>query len=169
MPKIHQLPPHIVAKIAAGEVIERPAFAVKELVENAIDAGATSIKIYLEEAGLKKIQVTDNGEGMVREDLIECWKPHTTSKITEQDTLIGIKSFGFRGEALASLAAVSTLIVKSRTHQNPTGNEICIKDGKLLSEKPIGMPQGTNIMHIRKCCSSTSETRRYNWRMHHCG
>lgn len=114
MPKIHQLPLQIVAKIAAGEVIERPAYAVKELIENAIDAKADNIQIAIEQAGLKKIQVLDNGEGMSQEDLEESWKPHTTSKISEKDSLIGIKSFGFRGEALASLSAVSRLTIKSR-------------------------------------------------------
>src|SRR5574338_691560 len=106
MKKIIQLPPHIIAKIAAGEVIERPAFAVKELIDNAIDAGADEISIVIEDAGLKKIPVSDNGEGMSPEDLQERIKPHTTSKIVDEN-LTGIKTLGFRGEALAALAAVS--------------------------------------------------------------
>lgn len=143
--KIHQLPPHIIAEIAAGEVIERPAFAVKELIENAIDAHADIIQINIEQAGLKKIQVIDNGEGMSREDIEICWKPHTTSKISENDALVGIKSFGFRGEALASLAAISTLSIKSRLLHKATGNEVLIQEGRLISIKPTGMPQGTVV------------------------
>ncbi len=145
MATIYQLPPDIIAKIAAGEVIERPAYAVKELIENAIDAGASEIKIYIENAGLTKIQVVDNGEGMEKKDLLQSYQPHTTSKITKHDTLIGIKSMGFRGEALASLAAVSRLSIKSRIKGHPTGYEIQIQDGKLLKENPIGMSQGTIV------------------------
>lgn len=146
MSKIHQLSPHIVAKIAAGEVIERPSFAVKELIENAIDAHASEITIYLEDAGLKKIQIVDNGEGMLEEDLKESYKPHTTSKITDEDNLIGIKSFGFRGEALASLATVSDLTIRSRTKTTSTGNEITIAHGKLSDIHPVGMPEGTTVI-----------------------
>src|ERR1700758_870201 len=102
MRKIHQLPLNIVSQIAAGEVIERPVYAVKELIENAIDAGADSIQIAIEESGLKKISVTDNGEGMSEEDLKVCFKPHTTSKIAKADELAHIRTLGFRGEALAS-------------------------------------------------------------------
>lgn len=145
MKKIHKLPLHIVSKIAAGEVIERPAYALKELIENAIDANANKIHITIEEAGLKKIQISDNGEGMSGEDLQEAWKPHTTSKISEDHPLIGIRTFGFRGEALASIGAVSTLSIKSRTKENKTGAEIEIKEGKCISYLPTGMPQGTIV------------------------
>lgn len=145
MGNIHQLPEEIVAKIAAGEVIERPSFAVKELIENAIDAGANTIDIILEDAGLAKIQIIDNGEGMSEEDITECWKPHTTSKLTEDHPLVGIRSFGFRGEALASIAAISTLSIKSRQKTATTGNEIKIHDGKFVFCQPAGMPYGTII------------------------
>src|SRR5438105_1604689 len=107
MRTIYPLPEHIIVKIAAGEVIERPAYAVKELIENAIDAKATSISIHVEQAGLKKIVITDNGIGMSNEDLQECFKPHTTSKIFDENQLAGIATLGFRGEALASIAAIS--------------------------------------------------------------
>src|SRR6266404_2686499 len=107
MIKIHQLPQQVVAKIAAGEVIERPVFAVKELVENAIDAGADLISVHIGESGLKKIVVIDNGEGMSPEDLKESFKPHTTSKIAKADELSHIRTLGFRGEALSSIAAIS--------------------------------------------------------------
>lgn len=146
MGKIHHLSPDIIAKIAAGEVIERPAFAVKELIENALDAQATTIAISVENAGLRKIQIIDNGEGMDKIDLEACWKPHTTSKLAEKDSLIGIKSFGFRGEALASLAAVSTLTIKSRTKDEKVGNQIVIKEGKKVHSIPTGMPEGTTII-----------------------
>lgn len=146
MNKIHRLSPQLIAKIAAGEVMERPAFAVKELIENALDAGATDIGIIIENAGLKRIQVSDNGEGMSKEDLEESWKPHTTSKMTEKDALIGIKTFGFRGEALASLAAVSHLTIQSRIKNTPTGNQIDIKNGKILKNHPVGMTQGTTVI-----------------------
>lgn len=146
MPSIHHLSPELVAKIAAGEVIERPAYGVKELIENAIDAQASEIHIYLEEAGLKKIQVTDNGVGMDEKDLVQSYLPHTTSKITKEDDLVGIQSFGFRGEALSSLAAVSTLTIKSRTKKKALGYEIQIDRGSVVSSHPVGMPQGTTII-----------------------
>lgn len=146
MGKIHHLSPHVIAKIAAGEVIERPAFAVKELIENAIDADATDINIIIEESGLKRIYVSDNGEGMDKEDLEKCWKSHTTSKIKEEDSLESIRSFGFRGEALASLAAVSHLIIQSRTKNHPTGNAIEIRKGQIVKQYPIGMSLGTTVI-----------------------
>ncbi len=142
--KIHALSPEIISKIAAGEVIERPAFAVKELIENSIDAKATHIQIYLEDAGLKKIQITDNGEGMSKEDLLESFKPHTTSKISED--LIGISTLGFRGEALSSLAAISDLTIKSKIEKSIVGNEIKIRNNKLISQKETGMPSGTVVI-----------------------
>src|ERR671918_33215 len=101
MAKIFRLSDHIVSQIAAGEVIERPAYAVKELIE-----------IHIEESGLKRIQVIDNGEGMTQEDLAICFLPHTTSKLRDEP-LIGIKTLGFRGEALASLCAISHLHIQS--------------------------------------------------------
>ena len=115
--RIHVLPQSIVSKIAAGEVIERPVYAVKELIENAIDAQATSITIHIEESGFKTITVIDNGHGMSPEDLQECFKHHSTSKITSEEDLNSIHSLGFRGEALSSIAAISTMTIKSRTAQ----------------------------------------------------
>ena len=146
MNKIHALSLEMVSKIAAGEVIERPSYAVKELIENAIDAGATEIKVYLEDAGLKKILVVDNGEGMTEDDVKESWKPHTTSKIHDEYELHSIKSLGFRGEALSSLAAVSTLTVQSRKLDTPTGFSVTIQNGKLTHSTPVGMPIGTSIL-----------------------
>ncbi len=145
MKKIHQLSLPVIAKIAAGEVIERPAYAVKELIENAIDAHANYITIQIEEAGLKKIVVTDNGEGMEKEDIQECFKPHTTSKLSSEEDLLAISSLGFRGEALASIAAISTLTIKSKSLNAVAGTMIRIHNGKVLEVLPVGMPSGTSI------------------------
>jgi DNA mismatch repair protein MutL len=146
MPTIKKLPPHIVAKIAAGEVIERPSFAVKELIENAIDAHADSIHIAVEEAGLKKIVITDNGDGMGKEDLLESTKPHTTSKLTADDNLIGIKTLGFRGEALSIITAFSDVTIKSKLAKDIGGNQITVTDGKVSTITPVGMPKGTVVI-----------------------
>lgn len=146
MNKIRLLPQELVARIAAGEVIERPVFAVKELVENAIDAQAVSISVTLEEYGLKRITVIDNGNGMGNEDLLESFKSHTTSKLSQQDELSHIQTMGFRGEALASIAAVSTVTINSREPENFIGMSISIKNGKLEKSIPIGMPIGTEVI-----------------------
>ena len=119
MSKVHILPPEIVAKIAAGEVIERPASVVKELLENALDAGATALDIRLEDAGKKLIRVTDNGGGIEEADLEKIFERHATSKIHTQEDLFNIHSLGFRGEALYSIAAVSDVRVKSKTAGSP--------------------------------------------------
>lgn len=145
MPKIKKLPDFLIGKIAAGEVIERPAYAVKELIENSLDANATSITIDIEESGLKKISITDNGEGMSSEDIAECYKSHTTSKISEEDTLTGIRSFGFRGEALSSIASISHVTIQSRTVDESGGTQIKIKNGIFDSVAPVGIPVGTTI------------------------
>ncbi|HSW87833.1 MAG TPA: DNA mismatch repair endonuclease MutL [Candidatus Saccharimonadales bacterium] len=149
MRTIHQLPQQVISKIAAGEVIERPAYAVKELVENAIDAKADYITIHIEEAGLKKISVTDNGIGMTKEDLIECFKPHTTSKISSEEELIGVTSLGFRGEALSSISAISNLTIKSKTKAASEGTEVGIKNGVVEKVSPVGIPIGTT-MHVEQ-------------------
>jgi DNA mismatch repair protein MutL len=145
MKKIQQLSPEVVAKIAAGEVIERPVFAVKELVENAIDAGADSISVHIEESGLKKIVVIDNGEGMSPEDLKESFKPHTTSKISKADELGHIQTLGFRGEALASIAAISRLTINTKVSNGSAGASAIVKNGKFEKISPIGMPTGTSV------------------------
>ena len=145
MQKIHQLPQDVIAKIAAGEVIERPVYAVKELVENALDAGATSIAIEINEAGLKNIIVIDNGDGMSKEDLQIAFQLHTTSKISTEEELAHIATLGFRGEALASLAAISQLTLQSRTSDKTGGTSIEILNGEVLKISPIGMPPGTMV------------------------
>ena len=145
MQKIHILSQQVIAKIAAGEVIERPVYAVKELVENAIDAQADSIAIHIEESGLRRITVVDNGEGMSKEDLKECFKLHTTSKVSSIDHLSHIKTLGFRGEALASIAAISHMIIRSRTKKSVEGTQVILQNGNVEEFAPVGMPQGTTV------------------------
>jgi DNA mismatch repair protein MutL len=145
MKTILPLSDSLIMKIAAGEVIERPVFAVKELLENAIDAAADTISISLEDSGLKKITITDTGRGMSRDDIVESIKPHTTSKLQEEDELLHIKTMGFRGEALASIAAVSNLSIKSRRNEDTAGTIIEVEAGELVSTRPIGVPVGTTV------------------------
>jgi DNA mismatch repair protein MutL len=148
MQTIHTLSPILISKIAAGEVIERPEFAIKELVENALDANATEISIHLEDAGLTLIQVTDNGVGMSIEDVRECYKAHTTSKLSHEDQLQSIGSFGFRGEALSSLGSVSLLTIQSRQSGSKTGYAISVSDGNMTHESEVGMPVGTIVKAV---------------------
>ena len=145
MKTIHQLSKEQIAKIAAGEVIEKPVYAVKELIENSLDAKSTHIQILLEEGGLKKIQIIDDGVGMSEEDLKECFKLHTTSKLSSTDDLTAVHSMGFRGEALASLSSISRMSIKSRQSNALHGNEVVIESSKLITTSPVGIPTGTQI------------------------
>lgn len=145
MSKIHALPPLLVSKIAAGEVIERPAFVVKELVENALDAGSTQITVEVHKGGLESIAVIDNGEGMTADDLFLSWQRHTTSKLSPDSDLTIIEKLGFRGEALSSIAAVSALTIQSRRHDEPGGSLISVRNGKLLDSSAVGMAPGTIV------------------------
>ena len=145
MQKISYLPDELIAKIAAGEVIERPAYAVKELLENSLDADADVIEIHIEESGLKRIIIQDNGMGMSKEDLAICFYPHTTSKITDQETLLGIQTLGFRGEALSSIAAISQMSIQSRTSEEIGGTKIEISENTSGQLVPSGMPKGTIV------------------------
>lgn len=142
---IHLLPPHIANQIAAGEVIQRPASAVKELLENAVDAGATEIKLIVVDAGKSLIQVVDNGQGMDPIDARNCFERHATSKINEIEDLFTIKTMGFRGEALASIAAVAQVSMKTRTVDQELGTEIEIENSKILNQIPCGCSVGTSI------------------------
>lgn len=144
MSKIKVMSELLANKIAAGEVVEKVVSIVKELVENSVDAGATNIKIELKEAGLREIIVTDNGIGMEREDAILAFQRHATSKLYTDDDLFSIKSLGFRGEALPSIAAVSEVILK--TCQNEIGTLVHIKGGKVLEEKNSDARIGTQII-----------------------
>jgi DNA mismatch repair protein MutL len=145
MAEIHLLSDEIINKIAAGEVIERPASAVKELIENAIDAGATRIQVQIEQGGKKKIQVTDNGKGMGAEDLSMCYLRHTTSKLTTADDLFHLQTNGFRGEAVASIAAVSKLTITSATQDGESGR-IIIKGGEIVEKEDIQASRGTTFL-----------------------
>ncbi|RIK69335.1 MAG: DNA mismatch repair endonuclease MutL [Planctomycetota bacterium] len=145
MPHIRQLDPSLVNKIAAGEVIERPASVVKELLENALDAGATRIDVALEEGGVGLIRVTDNGCGIAPEDLLLAVAPHATSKLTSSDDLFAIRTLGFRGEALASIASVSHLRISSRTEDRIDGHELLAADGRIEGPRPCAAPIGTTI------------------------
>lgn len=145
MPKITKLSPELIATIAAGQVIERPSSVVKELVENALDAEATSIVIKLSDGGRQEIVVTDNGQGMSKEDVLLSVQPHTTSKVFHHKDLQSIVTFGFRGEALASTALVSNLTVQSKPAVDTLGYQVTIKHGKLLDDHQIGMATGTIV------------------------
>lgn len=143
---IIQLSEDVVSKIAAGEVIERPAYALKELIENAIDAHATQIAIELQSAGLEEIRIKDNGMGMTKEDLLLSFRPHTTSKIQSADDISHLSSLGFRGEALASIAAISRLTIRSRPQQSKVGYQVITSNGQIEDQGPIGMSVGTVII-----------------------
>jgi DNA mismatch repair protein MutL len=132
-------------QIAAGEVVERPASVVKELVENAIDAGSTRVEVRLQEGGISKIQVRDNGIGMSREDCQRAFSRHATSKISEAGDLFKIKTLGFRGEALPSIAAVSIVKLISRQPNAIEGTRICLEGGKITQFEVAGCPAGTDI------------------------
>ena len=144
MGKIQIMDEWLSNKIAAGEVVERPSSVVKELVENAIDAGSTSIEVFLEEAGLTSIQVTDNGSGMDEEDALKSFSRHATSKINKEQDLFRIRTLGFRGEALASIASVSKVTLKTSDGEN-NGIEIQMNGGHLISKKPTAFRKGTDI------------------------
>ncbi|KRL04972.1 DNA mismatch repair endonuclease MutL [Liquorilactobacillus oeni] len=144
MGKIHELAAVLADQIAAGEVVERPASVVKELVENAIDAHSTQIDIEIEDSGLKKINVVDNGDGIIASDVELAFRRHSTSKITTKKDLFKIKTLGFRGEALPSIASVSDVIMETATRLPPS-NIIHIKGGKIISQKMGARSQGTEI------------------------
>lgn len=146
MPDIIQLlPDHIANQIAAGEVIQRPASAVKELMENAVDSGATEIQLILKDAGKELVQVIDNGCGMSETDARMCFERHATSKINKIEDLFHVRTMGFRGEALASIAAVSQVILKTRKHENDLGTLLEIENSEVKKQEPCSCPTGTNI------------------------
>ena len=145
MGRIHVLAENVANKIAAGEVVERPASVVKELLENALDAGARRIRVKVEAGGKKLIQVTDDGCGMVRDDAMLAFERHATSKIRNADDLLNIATLGFRGEALPSMASVSRLRLETHAPEDAAGTVIEIAGGKLLTVEEAGLPLGTCI------------------------
>jgi DNA mismatch repair protein MutL len=142
---IRLLPDNIANQIAAGEVIQRPASAVKELLENAIDSGATQIKLIFKQAGKSHLQVIDNGCGMSETDARMCFEKHATSKIRTADDLFNIRTMGFRGEALASIAAIAQVELKTRMHTEAVGVELEIEGMKVQKQEPCQTPEGTSI------------------------
>src|SRR5208337_1953952 len=145
MGRIHVLSENVANKIAAGEVVERPASVVKELLENALDAGARRIRVNVEAGGKKFIQVADDGCGMVRDDAMLAFERHATSKIRDTDDLLSIATLGFRGEALPSIASVSRLRLETQATEDAAGTVIEIAGGKLLTVEEAGLPLGTAI------------------------
>ncbi|HIN79926.1 MAG TPA: DNA mismatch repair protein MutL, partial [Planctomycetes bacterium] len=144
--RIRKLPPLLVSQIAAGEVIERPASVVKELVENSIDAGATRIEIVLESGGKQRIQVTDDGLGIAEEDLELALASHATSKLTEDDGLQRVVSLGFRGEALASIASVAEVELCSRPPLQDVASRVIASEGRVEAAAPLPLPHGTRVI-----------------------
>src|SRR5216110_225371 len=147
MNRIRLLPEHVANQIAAGEVVERPASVVKELVENALDAEATRITVEIQAGGRSLIRVTDDGFGMNRDDALLCLERHATSKIQRAEDLAAIATMGFRGEALPSIASVSrfTLTTRERDSGSPEGTQIVVHGGKILAVKSAGHAPGTSV------------------------
>jgi DNA mismatch repair protein MutL len=145
MTRIRILPENVANKIAAGEVVERPASVVKELIENAIDAGAKSIRVEVESGGKRMIRVIDDGTGMAHDDALLAFERHATSKLRTADDLLSIATLGFRGEALPSIAAVSRLLLQTCAPEEGEGTRVEFAGGKLVGVKPEGLPAGTTI------------------------
>ena len=145
MSKIRLLPDHVANQIAAGEVVERPASVAKELVENAIDAGATHIAIDVETGGRRLLKLTDDGEGMVRDDALLAFERHATSKIFRSEDLSSISTLGFRGEALASIASVARVELITKTESAPAATRVVIEGGRMRDVKDAAHPRGTTI------------------------
>jgi DNA mismatch repair protein MutL len=143
--RIQLLPDHIANQIAAGEVIQRPASAVKELLENAVDAGATEVRLFVNDAGKALLQVIDNGSGMSEQDARMAFERHATSKIRNIDDLFHIRTMGFRGEALASIAAVAQVELRTRRQEDEVGVCIEIENSQVVKQSPVAAPAGTSI------------------------
>ncbi|WP_298138140.1 DNA mismatch repair endonuclease MutL [Flavobacterium sp.] len=142
---IQLLPDHVANQIAAGEVVQRPASVVKELLENAVDAGATDIKLIIKDAGKSLVQVIDNGKGMSVTDSRLCFERHATSKIRQAEDLFSLHTKGFRGEALASIAAIAHVEMKTKQEQDELGTHIIIEGSKFVSQEPSVLPKGTSF------------------------
>ena len=146
MPKILQLSPHVANLIAAGEVVERPASAVKELLENAVDAGASKITVEIRDGGMTFLRVTDNGCGMSPEDARTAFLRHATSKLRTEEDLAAIGTMGFRGEALAAIASVSRIDLMTKPPGSLSGVKLHLEAGQITEESEAGCPDGTTIL-----------------------
>jgi DNA mismatch repair protein MutL len=158
--RIRQLPADVVNKIAAGEVVERPASVVKELLENSVDALASRIAVELQQGGIELIRVSDDGEGMLPDDLPLAVASHATSKIETAEDLFQVRTLGFRGEALASIAAVSRFAVRSRRQDSDCGHELDCDGGRFSDVRPCGCPPGTTI-EVRQLFAHTPVRRKF--------
>ena len=142
---IQLLPDTVANQIAAGEVIQRPASVIKELVENAVDAEATEIDVFVVDAGRTSIQVIDNGKGMSETDARLAFERHATSKIRNASDLFALHTMGFRGEALASIAAVAQVELKTRMEEDEIGTHISVAAGRVVGQEPVSCPVGSNF------------------------
>ena len=140
LPTIRQLPPNLINQIAAGEVIERPASVIKELLENSIDAGAQRIEVTIAGGGSELIRISDDGCGMTAEQLPLAVASHATSKLPDDDSLFHVATLGFRGEAIASIGSVSHLTIRSRSELDDCGSEVSVRGGVMESPVPCGCP-----------------------------
>ena len=160
MGRIRVLSDQVANQIAAGEVVERPASVVKELLENSLDAGATRIRIEVEGGGRKLIRIVDDGQGMVRDDALLAFERHATSKLHSSDDLLSIRTLGFRGEALPSIASVSRLTLETRSAEDAAGTAVEIAGGKILRVEDAGLPVGTTIA-VRDLFYNTPARRKF--------
>jgi DNA mismatch repair protein MutL len=160
MPKIRILPEQLANRIAAGEVVERPASVVKELIENSLDAGANRIEVEIEGGGTRLIRIIDDGEGMDEDDILLCFERHGTSKITDSHDLVAISTLGFRGEAIPSIASVAKMAVTSRPRSNDFGTKVEFEYGRLHKVHEVGCGHGT-IIEIRNLFGKTPARRKF--------
>src|SRR3982750_1671652 len=160
MNKIKVLPDNLANQIAAGEVVERPASVIKELVENAIDAGSTRLRIDIELGGRRLMQVTDNGEGMTRDDAVLAFERHATSKIKTLEDLAAIGTLGFRGEALASIASVAKVDLTTKTEEDVIPTRVIVEGGRLVDVKDAARDTGTTIA-VRDLFFNTPARRKF--------
>jgi len=161
MSQVNILSDEVISKIAAGEIIERPASVVKEILENAIDAGSKKIEVHLKDAGKTLIHIKDNGQGIEQEDFEKIFLRHATSKIKKSEDLFSIYSLGFRGEALYGIAAVSDVLLRSKTKTQETGFEIHLQGGEIISLKPCTMEKHGTEIEIRELFFNTPARRKF--------
>ena len=161
---ISQLPKSVANQIAAGEVIQRPSSIIKELIENSIDAKSKNIKVIIKDAGKQSITVIDDGIGMTKQDSVKCFERHSTSKLSTAEDLFTVKTMGFRGEALASIAAVSEITLKTKTQSDRIGHQVIFRDSKIVEQKEISFQQGTSI-NAKNLFYNIPARRNFLWRL----